>query len=117
MLNLTPHAIVILNKDQEEVISFPPSGTVARVSTSEKEVGVWRHEGDHIPIMVKQIGKVVDVPLSEEGVQFLVSAMVLAELGSEYHNIAFAPDTGATAIRNVGGYILGVTRLCTVPNK
>ncbi|MEG0365569.1 MAG: hypothetical protein RR585_01945 [Coprobacillus sp.] len=87
------------------------------MSTSEKEVGVWRHEGDHIPIMVKQIGKVVDVPLSEEGVQFLVSAMVLAELGSEYHNIAFAPDTGATAIRNVGGYILGVTRLCTVPNK
>ena len=34
MLNLTPHAIVILNEEVEEIVSFEASGTIARVTTS-----------------------------------------------------------------------------------
>ena len=113
MLNLTPHAIVILNDEAEEIVSFEPSGTIARVATSEKEVGVCNYDGDFVASVIGEKGEVTGLP-EDKDVQFLVSGMVLDALGPEYHNVAFAPDTGATAIRNDKGHIVGVTRLRTV---
>ena len=113
MINLTPHAIVVMNDEAEEITSFEPSGTIARVTTSEKEVGVWNYDGDYIAIVVGEKGEVTGLP-EDKDARFLVSGMVLDALGPEYHNIAFAPDTGATAIRNDKGHIVGVTRLRTV---
>ena len=113
MINLTPHAIVILNDEAEEIVSFEPSGIIARVTTSEKEVGVWNYDGDYIAIVVGEKGEVTGLP-EDKDMQFLVSGMVLDALGPEYHNIAFAPDTGASAVRNEKGHIVGVTRLRTV---
>lgn len=113
MLNLTPHAIVVMNDEAEEITSFEPSGTIARVTTSEKEVGVWNYDGDYIAIVVGEKGEVTGLP-EDKDTQFLVSGMVLDALGPEYHNIAFAPDTGATAVRDTQGRIIGVTRLRTV---
>ena len=113
MLNLTPHAIVILNEEVEEIVSFEASGTIARVTTSEKEVGVWNFDGEYITIVVGEKGEVTGLP-EDKDMQFLVSGMVLDALGPEYHNIAFAPDTGSTAVRDSKGHIVGVTRLRTV---
>ena len=113
MLNLTPHEIVIVDEEGAEIVSFSASGTIARVATSEKEVGVWNYDGDYIAIVVGEKGEVTGLP-EDKDVQFLVSGMVLDALGPEYHNIAFAPDTGASAIRDSQGRIIGVTRLRTV---
>ena len=44
----------------------------------------------------------------------LVSSLVLSALGEEWKGVAFAPDTGDTAIRNESGQIIAVTRLITV---
>lgn len=75
----------------------------------------WLETGEEqgIPVVVTNYGDVENVPPAGTE-KFLVSAMVLARLGSEYRGWAFAPDTGATAIRNDKGQIEAVTQLVTV---
>ena len=87
MKNLTPHDIVVYVGNTEHV--FVKSGEVARVSVTDVVIG---HK-DGIEIVVSEFGEVV-------GEEFLVSAMVLSALPVEYSGQAFAPDTGASAIRN-----------------
>ena len=117
MLNLTPHEIVIVEEDGAEVVSFPASGAVARVSVTEKVTGMVRFDGIPVDIISSTFGEVEGLPnLSDlEGHErFLVSSMVLDQLGPEWSGIAFAPDTGKTAVRNEKNHIVGVTRLRTV---
>ena len=117
MLNLTPHEIVIVEEDGAEIASFPASGTIARVSVIEKVTGIQYFDGIPVDIITSAFGEVEGLPaLSElEGHErFLVSSMVLDRLGSEWSGIAFAPDTGKSAVRNAVGHVVGVTRLRTV---
>ena len=107
MKNLTPHDIVVYVGNTEHV--FVKSGEVARVSVTDVVIG---HK-DGIEIVVSEFGEVVGVP-EVGGEEFLVSAMVLSALPVEYSGQAFAPDTGASAIRNNDGQVVGVTRLKTV---
>lgn len=114
MINLTPHAINFQGEDGT-VVSFPPSGVVARVATSTEEVGIVTVLCQDIPVIKTVYGEVTDVPaLPCE--PFLVSGMVLGRLGQEYSGVAFAPATGpaAGAIRNEKGHIVAVTKFVTV---
>ena len=104
MINLTPHSITIRSKDGAE-ITIPPSGTVARVSTTEEVVGTCPITG--APIVRRTFGEVQGLP--EEGTPCLVSALVLAAVPGRAG--VYAPDTGPTAIRNDAGQIVAVTRL------
>lgn len=109
MRNLTPHAIAI---DVAGVVNtIQPSGTIARVTTSEESVGVCSVTG--APIVRRSFGEVEGVGSPSDG-PCLVSSLVLSALGSEWRGVAFAPDTGDTAIRNDKGHIIAVTRLVTV---
>ena len=117
MLNLTPHEIIIVEQDGAEIASFPASGVIARVAVIEKVTGAISFDGIPVDIITSAFGEVEGLPaLSElEGHErFLVSSMVLDRLGSEWSGIAFAPDTGKTAIRDAQGRVIGVTRLRTV---
>ena len=112
MKNLTPHAIQFQAQDGS-VVSFPPSGIVARVSTSTVEAGVV--PGTDFPVIKTIYGEVEGVPaLPCE--PFLVSGLVLGRLGQEYSGVAFAPATGPQdgAIRNEKGHITAVTKFVTV---
>lgn len=112
MINLTPHAISF-QAASGEVVTFPASGTVARVSTSTVEVGVV--PGTDFPVIKTIYGEVEGIPaLPCE--PFLVSGLVLSRLGQEYSGVAFAPATGPQdgAIRNEKGHITAVTRFVTV---
>ena len=111
MLNLTPHSIHIHTNDG--VIAIPPSGTVARVEVTPVVSGNHNVEGVEVPVITRVAGKVTGLP-SDGQTPFLVSAMVLDCLSSEYHGVAFAPDTGASCIRDATGRIVGVTQLVTV---
>lgn len=102
MLNLTPHAINING------VIYEPSGVVARVEMEEIVLPITLPCGT--PIISRKAGKVVGLP--EKGL-ILVSSMVLDALDSSYSGVAFAPDTGNTAIRNDKGHITMVTRVVT----
>ena len=117
MINLTPHEIAIVEADGSEIASFPASGVIARVAVIEKVTGAISFDGIPVDVITSAFGEVEGLPsLSDlEGHErFLVSSMVLDRLGSEWSGIAFAPDTGPSAVRNAAGHIVGVTRLRTV---
>jgi hypothetical protein len=101
MLNLTPHAITIRTPDGD--ITFQPSGTVARVAVDETHA----LDVDGIPTITRTSGAVVGLP--DDGTPCIVSGMVLDAVRGRAG--VFAPDTGATAIRDEGGRIVAVTRL------
>ena len=106
--NLTPHEIKV--ETATGTVSIPASGTVARVETSSQDEAIF----NGIRVVSNKADRVVGMPCPPE--PCLVSGMVLDLLGSEWAGIAFAPDTGATAVRNEKGHIVAVTQLRTVRN-
>ncbi len=102
LLNLTPHEVRLRRGDGSEVV-LPPSGTVARVSTTEEVVETF----DGIPLVRRVFGEPVGLP--PEGVPCIVSALVAAAVPGRKG--VFAPDTGPTAVRDEKGLIVAVTRL------
>ena len=103
MINLTPHAITIRANGVDTVIH--PSGQLARVSSTEEQVGVCPLTG--APIMRRVFGEVTGLPT--DGSACLVSALVLSACTGRVG--VFAPDTGNTAIRNEAGQVIACTRL------
>ena len=101
MINLTPHTINV--QIGNEIISFPPSGTVARVLTNETVISDY----SGIPVVSRTFGNVEGIP--DNNSPILVSAMVLDAVKNRPNT--FAPDTGKTAIRDEKGFIVAVTRL------
>ena len=108
MINLTPHAINILDNKTGKTLVIPPSGTVARVAQTYTEQGYIPIEGLPVPVVSAQYGKVSGLP-DDANTPILVSAMVLAAL--KYRPNTYAPDTNVGAIRDEKGHIQAVTRL------
>lgn len=120
MLNLTPHPITIRCVDGYEV-TFPPSGTVARVSTVETVIGSrdvfdpsvaecdeqGNSNGSRVKVVRRVFGEVTGLP--EEGIECIVSSMVLDAVKGRRG--VYAPDSGPTAIRGEKGFVIAVTRL------
>ena len=106
MINLTPHTIRVMNPETGEIVELPPSGVVARVSTTEEVVGTVTIGTMVVPVMRKVFGEVVGLP--EDGQPCIVSGMVAAAVPGWAG--VFAPDTGPTAVRK-DGQVWAVTRL------
>jgi len=100
---LVPHALNI--SVGGETITVEPSGDVARVSVKQEVVG----EIDGIPVVKNVYGEVTGLPEPTEDTIYIVSGLVLSRVKGRKD--VFAPDTGATAIRNTEGQIEAVTRL------
>lgn len=103
IVNLTPHALKIGES------TFPPSGTVARVTADYRGLGAV----NGIPIVAQTFGDVQGLPAPQADTAYIVSAIVFAALAGARSDV-YAPDTGPTAIRNDAGQIVGVTRLIGV---
>lgn len=71
VLNLTPHALNIHSLDGS-VKTLPPSGQVARCSSTTTQVG----EFDGLPLFSTTFGDVVGLPDPQDGVLMVVSALV-----------------------------------------
>lgn len=91
IINLTPHAINIINGDTTTKID--PSGTVAT---------------DNPMLYTQQYGDVQDLPAPQDNTIYIVSALVLARVPDRTD--VYAPLT-AQAIRNDAGQIIGVPGL------
>lgn len=73
-VNLTPHAIVIVVGDT--TLTIPPSGRVARVTSTSSPVG----EVEGVPLHRVEFGQVEGLDNPQEGIVQIVSAMVRAAL-------------------------------------
>lgn len=98
IINLTPHDITITNGP-----TFPPSGTVARVSVQQVNVG----DINGIPVKAQTFGDIVDLPEPQADTVFIVSAMVLNAAKEAGRNDCVAPDT-SNAVRDSEGRIISV---------
>ena len=92
-VNLTPHAITV-----EGLGTKPASGTIARVSVAQRDMGTCG--GVRLRQSVK--GMVEGIPAPLDGVTFIVSGMVLVALAGSRLADVVAPDTGSDAIRENG---------------
>lgn len=109
-VNLTPHDITVRSADGPDR-TFPPSGKVARVETSEAPVDPI----DGIPVIFRETGRLVlpeGIPQNGES-YLIVSSMCLDAASIRQRAFCVAPDTGATAIRNDKGQVVAVTRFVT----
>jgi hypothetical protein len=109
-VNLTPHPLVFRIPDTGDV-TVPPSGVVARVSTSTSATRALAG----LPVRVKTLGAVVGLPDPDGVSVFVVSGLVLGALqaqGSTRSDVV-APATGPPdgAIRNDAGHVVAVTQL------
>lgn len=84
VVNLTPHPITIYNRDGTEVVGeIPMSDFVARVDTSATisyPVTLELTDGstlDNIPLLYQERDVLTELPEPEEGVYYIVSAMVM----------------------------------------
>lgn len=71
-INLTPHELNILNDDEEEVLTIPPSGDTVRVDVTRQTV-------DHVegaPIKKTEFGDVEGLPEPKEDTIYVVSGFV-----------------------------------------
>lgn len=109
VLNCTPHEIILRTEDGGD-IAIPPSGIVPRVEETRLPDAI---ESRRLGVRVesRRLGKAEGLPEIEEGRILLVSAMVLDAAGVRSRGDCFAPDTGASCIRNERGHIVAVTGL------
>jgi hypothetical protein len=95
VINLTPHAISVANSEGDVVMTFPPSGNVARVATSQEVV--WELVGR--PVTRTVFGEVTGIPAPADGTVYLVSTLVAQ---AARRPDVVSPDTGPTAVRKDG---------------
>lgn len=108
VINLTPHKVVVITEDENRNPSFyefPPSGTVARVSSTQTEVA----RIGNISIVKTEFGEVENLPESQENTIYIVSSLVAQALAGKRDDVV-APDTGPTAYRDEEGRITAVRR-------
>lgn len=107
IVNLTPHMLNVRRTDGTW-LDVPPSGQVARVSENRTHVQVQGFDG--IAVTVATYGQVENLPDPQDGVIFIVSALVLQRV--PHRRDVFAPGT---LIRNDAGQPVGCDGLSGTP--
>jgi hypothetical protein len=110
LINLTPHALTLRAADGTDTV-IPPSGTVARVSSTPGPLETVA--GVPVPVAGMQtFGGVEGLPVTTPGTMFIVSALVLSALRGSRPDVV-GPGTGPNdgTVRNEKGHVIAVTRL------
>lgn len=106
IVSVLPHEITVRLNGRDVVI--PPSGQLARVATSTREIATV----DGIPIVATLFGEIVGLPEPQPGVLYLGSTLLAQAAAREGRTDVVSPDTGPTAIRE-NGRPVAVIRLQT----
>ena len=101
IVNLTPHAINIVNEADGLNITVEPSGVIARVASTVSKVGTGFYTTSY--------GEVEGLPEARKGTVYVVSGLVLSALGNTRNDV-YAPAT-TLATRNEKGQIVSVPGL------
>ena len=97
VINLTPHDINIVGDDGQVTESFPASGELARCDVEREQIG----EINGIPVNRTVFGQVTGLPKQQEGVVYVVSALVAQAAGRD--DVLIPDDT----VRDEEGRIIG----------
>lgn len=108
IVNLTPHAVTVMTK--EGMITFEPSGTVARISTTAEPVGDLLTDHGSLPVVrIRCSGSPTGLPDPEPDTLYIVSRVVFDAVPDRCDLLV--PDTGPdSAVRGADGQIIGVRR-------
>lgn len=108
LINLTPHAIMMVNDEGENILTINPSGDVARVTQSTKKLTTVTVDGLVIPVTQNTYGELVNLPEQKDGVSLIVSAMVASAGEKLGRKDLFIPNE---TVRNEKGFIVGCKSL------
>ena len=100
IINATPHAINVVKGG--DIVTFQPSGMIARVDMTTTTSALNNLDG--FDVSCNQAGNVTGIPPQQDGVDYIVSAVVL---GNSTRSDLIAPDTNR-ANRNDLGHIVSV---------
>ena len=107
-INLTPHEVTVYSEDGKEVVlRIPPSGTIARVSTTSKII----KKVDGVLIRKTEYNKIEGLPEPQEDTIYIVSTVLLIALKEKgiMRDDVIAPDTNPdSVIRDSQGRVIGV---------
>ena len=104
IINATPHAVTIMDGDNNVIRTFAPSGICPRCSVTRETVGTV----NGIPVNKSVFGEVVGLPEYQEGTIYIVSRVV-AEAAKR--NDLFIVDD---AVRDEAGRIIGCRALAVI---
>lgn len=76
IINLTPHDIVVVDDNLNEVTRIASSGNIARCKATPVNAG----DLDGIPLTRTEYGEVEGLPEAQDGVYYIVSALVRTRL-------------------------------------
>jgi len=114
LVNLTPHPITIVVGDQKLVLA--PSGQVARVGQGYRDLGTLDFGDVAVPVVATTYGDIVGLPPEQPGTFYIASILVAQVAWAMGRLDVLAPDTGAGAVRDEQGRVVGVTRLIASPD-
>lgn len=106
LFNLTPHDVVIITDAGD--VTIPASGIVARVEQTLTPVAIL---DDNIPLVQAQWGNIVDLPAEQDGILYIVSALVANAAKEQRRTDCICP---AQFVRNEQGQIIGAKALMVV---
>lgn len=102
IVNVTPHAITLLDKDNNIIKVFPPSGDVARCAVTRTQIGAMDFNGNIVPVNSLGFGMVQGLPAPNDGTYYIVSSLV-AQAAKGRKDLLTVDD----AVRDKDGVIIG----------
>lgn len=106
LVNLTPHAITMMDDNENIIFIIEPSGNVARVSVRTERTETLTFNDMPLATSKSVYGKVEGLPEAEDGVVYIVSSMV-AQRVPEREDV-FIPNE---SVRDEIGRIIGCKSL------
>ena len=104
IINLTPHEVVLCG------MRIKPDGTLARVAMTRKQTGQLDIDGTTVPIYSTAYGAVTGLPRPNDGVGYLVSALVRS--AAPERRDLYSP---ADLVRDSAGIVVGCNSLDSNP--
>ena len=106
IVNLTPHAVNIVDNSDSVAITIPASGNVARCSQTIDIIGSITLDSVAIPISSSSYGEVVDLPDPKPGYYYIVSRLVMSACPARQDLLC--PND---LVRNDAGQVIGCRSL------
>ena len=87
LVNVTPHKINVHCLPSSEVVEIEPSGTVARVATSYKDVPFY----EDIPFYSTEFGEIEDLPEPQDDVIYIASLIIASRAAAQGRTDVVSP--------------------------